>query len=208
MTARAPEWHAAPCRVRAPEDAACGERDPGCSHPWHVAGRVPPCDLDAEAAVLSSLFLLSRSEASRCSPLCECADCANADAITEGVYAALRREHFYSDANGWIFEAARSCVEAGACDIVTVASWLRAREMLAAVGGPGYLVQIADATPAVANLRAHVAIVVRLFALRKLIATCQTIAAEGYGAVGDVRDFVFAAGEAVSECAALLPEEE
>src|SRR3954463_13682655 len=91
-----------------------------------VNGRVPPHDLDAEAAVLAAI-LLSREALDR-------------------VLEILRPEHFYSDANGRIFEGAQELALAGTpIDIVSVASWLRDRERLAQIGGPSYLAQIADA---------------------------------------------------------------
>ena len=51
-----------------------------------IAGRVPPHDLDAEAAVLSAVML-------------------KRDALDQ-VAEILKPEHFYSEANGRVFEAA------------------------------------------------------------------------------------------------------
>jgi DnaB-like helicase N terminal domain/AAA domain len=133
--------------------------------PPPVAGRVPPHDLDAEAAVLSAI-LLSRE-------------------AFEAVQAILRAEHFYSDANGHIYEAAQHLAAAGSpIDIVSVASWLRDRERLARIGGPTYLAQLADATPAVAHVAAHAKLVVDKWHRRQLIAALQRAAAEGYGDIG------------------------
>ena len=133
--------------------------------PASVAGRVPPHDLDSEAAVLSAL-LLSREAFLAVAPI-------------------LRAEHFYSDANGRIFEAVCELTAAGTPgDIVTVASWLRDRERLTQVGGASYLAQLADATPAVAHVTAHAANVVEKWRLRALIAAHQVAAAEGYGNIG------------------------
>jgi len=52
-----------------------------------VNGRVPPHDLDAEAAVLSAILL-------------------NRDALAR-VVPILKPEHFYSDANGRVYEVAQ-----------------------------------------------------------------------------------------------------
>src|SRR5271170_5098138 len=118
-----------------------------------VNGRVPPHDLDAEAAVLSAI-LLSREALDR-------------------VLEILKPEHFYSDANGRIYEAAQALAIVGTpMDIVSVASWLRDRERLAQGGGPSYLAQIADATPAVAHVGAHARVVKEKWRVRQLIATC------------------------------------
>jgi len=155
-------------------------RDPGLRkvQPPIVAGRVPPHDLDAEAAVLSAI-LLSREALDR-------------------VLEILKTEHFYSDANGRIYEAAQTLALASTpIDIVSVASWLRDRERLAQVGGPSYLAQLADATPAVAHVAAHAQVVYQKWRVRAVIATCQRVSAEGYGDVGDPEAYVDGAEQAI-----------
>jgi replicative DNA helicase len=157
-------------------------RSPQKTEPAIIAGRVPPHDLDAEAAVLSAI-LLSREALDR-------------------VLELLKPEHFYSDANGRIFEAmTQLAIASTPIDIVSVASYLRDRERLAQVGGPTYLGQLADATPAVAHVGAHAAVVYEKWRLRSLIATCQRVAAEGYGDVGDPQAFVDSAEQAIYELA-------
>ncbi len=152
------------------------------AEPKAVAGRVPPHDLDAEAAVLSAI-LLSRDALDR-------------------VLEILKPEHFYSDANGRIYEASQALASGGTpIDIVSVASWLRDRERLALVGGPSYLAQLAEATPAVAHVGAHARVVYEKWRLRALIATCQRVAAEGYGDVGEVQEFIDSAEQSVYEIA-------
>lgn len=131
-----------------------------------IDGSVPPHDLDAEAAVLSALLL-------------------SADVVQLIVAGSLAPEHFYSDANGRIFDAVVELARAQMpVDIVSVASYLRDRGRLPHVGGPAYLAQLADATPAVAHVEAHAAIVIDKWRMRSVIATCQRIAATGYSDVG------------------------
>jgi replicative DNA helicase len=152
------------------------------NEPPVVAGRVPPHDLDAEAAVLSAV-LLSREALDR-------------------VLEILKPEHFYSDANGRIYEASQELSLSGTpIDIVSVASYLRDRERLAQIGGPTYLAQLTDATPAVAHVAAHAQSVYEKWRLRQLIATCQRVSAEGYGDVGVVQEFIDSAEQAVYELA-------
>ncbi|WP_437777242.1 replicative DNA helicase [Sorangium sp. So ce1097] len=147
-----------------------------------VAGRVPPHDLDAEAAVLSAIML-------------------HRDAL-DRVLEILKAEHFYSEANSRIYEGAQELAAAGTpIDIVSVASWLRDRERLAQVGGAAYLAQLADATPAVAHVAAHARVVYEKWRVRQLIATCQRVAAEGYGDVGVVQEFIDGAEQAVYQLA-------
>ncbi len=107
------------------------------------------------------------------------------------VLEILKPEHFYSDANGRVYEASQALAMAGSpIDIVSVAGYLRDRERLAQVGGPTYLAQLADATPAVAHVAAHAQAVYEKWRLRAVIATCQRVAAEGYGDVGEVQEFI------------------
>jgi replicative DNA helicase len=147
-----------------------------------IAGRVPPHDLDAEAAVLSAILL----------------DPSALDRVQE----VLGTEDFYADANGRIFEAAQQVALSHApVDIQTVASWLRDRERLVQVGGPSYLAQIADKTPAVANVVAHARIVADHARKRRVIAACQRIAAEGYGDTGPTQEWLDAAEMTVCELA-------
>jgi replicative DNA helicase len=107
------------------------------------------------------------------------------------VQETLRSEHFYSEANRRVYEAAEALATAGSpIDIVSIASWLRDRERLAQIGGPSYLAQLADATPAVAHVAAHAQVVFEKWRVRQLIATCQRISAEGYGDVGVVQEYI------------------
>lgn len=132
--------------------------------------RVPPHDLDAEAAVLSALFLAPDTD------------------------VALEPEWFYSDANAWI---CRAIIATSPPDIVTVAHWLREQKRLAEVGGTPYLARIVDATPAVANVAAHAAIVRECWRRRRLIEVLAEVTVELYAGL--------AADEAwrrVKECAA------
>ena len=92
-------------------------------------GRVPPHDLDAEAAVLSAALL-------------------SASALGRAI-EVLAPEHFYSEAHRRVFEGAMSLSETGTpVDIVTIAGWLKDRDRLAQIGGMPYLHEILGAAPA------------------------------------------------------------
>src|SRR4051812_15795130 len=81
-----------------------------------LGGRVPPHNDEAEAAVLSAVLCDGRA----------------LDAVLE----FLRAEHFYSDANRRIFEAAEELHKKGQpVDVQTVAAWLKDRDRLQAIGG-------------------------------------------------------------------------
>jgi replicative DNA helicase len=147
-----------------------------------INGRVPPHDLDAEGAVLSAILL---------EPV-----------ALDRVLEILKPEHFYSDANGRIYDAAQALALASTpIDVVSVASYLRDRERLAQVGGATYLAQLADKTPAVAHVGAHATSVYQKWRLRALISICQRVAAEGYGDVGGVQTFIDGAEQDIYQIA-------
>lgn len=143
--------------------------------------RIPPHDLDAEAAVLSAILL----------------EPAAIDRTDE-----LKPEHFYSEANRRIHEAAMALATKGQpVDIVSIAGELRDRERLAQVGGSTYLAQLVDSVPSVANVDTYARRVTEKWRVRQLIATCQRLAAEAYGDVGSVQEFIDGAERAVYEIA-------
>jgi len=134
--------------------------------PATVGGRVPASDLDAEAAVLSACLL-------------------NQEAY-DRVSVLLQPRHFYADANRRVYMAIQDLATKGnPIDIVSVAGVLRDHDKLQAVGGSPYLAMLSDATPAVANVLTHAKTIVDKWGVRQVTQTCQTIAVEGYGDIGE-----------------------
>jgi replicative DNA helicase len=128
--------------------------------------QVPPHDMDAEGSVLASCLLDS--------------------GLLDELRGVLAPGDFYADANRRIWEAAATLVDASRpVDAVTIASELRQRGRLEQVGGVPYLVQLLEATPAVANVAEHARTVADLARRRRVISACQRIAIQGYGDVGD-----------------------
>ncbi|GAC1351494.1 MAG: replicative DNA helicase [Polyangiales bacterium] len=147
-----------------------------------VGGRVPPHNDEAEASVLSAIL-------------------SDGHAI-DGVLEFLAAEHFYVDANRRIYEAAIELHSRGQpVDIQTVGAWLKDRERLQAVGGIAYLAKIVDTTPAVAHVAAHAKIVREKSRVRRLIETCQLVAAEGYGDYGEAQEYIDSAEQKIYELA-------
>src|SRR6187551_2708589 len=110
---------------RTPQDPAALLRE--------SAGRVPPSDVDAEAAVLSSILL--------------------SGAAFDTVQEILTMDHFYVEANRRVYEAVIELASKNrSVDIVSVAGLLRDRGRLDQVGGTPYLAHLVDATPDVANV--------------------------------------------------------
>lgn len=145
-------------------------------------GMVPPHDLDAEAAVLSALFLDARAQLPR-------------------VRDFLRPEMFYSEAHRRIYEAMVEMSSDVPIDVVTVGEWLKKNERIAQVGGMSYLTDLLAAAPAVANVVAYARIVHDRYRERRLIWTCQKIAARGYLGIPDTQAFLDRASRAVAEIA-------
>jgi replicative DNA helicase len=145
-------------------------------------GRVPPHDIGAEAAVLSSVMV---------DPL-----------ALDKVCEFLKPEHFYSEAHRRTFEA---CVELSAegkpVDLVQVATWLRDRERLAQVGGVAYLTEVLNAAPAVANVAAYAKTIHEKWRIRQLLLACQRVTAQGYAGYGDAQQFIDSAEQAVYDIA-------
>jgi len=150
--------------------------------PSIIEGRVPPHDLDAEAAVLSSVMV---------DPL-----------ALDKVVEFLKPEHFYSEAHRRIYEA---CLElrqrSQPVDVVQVGTHLKNKERIAQVGGMSYLTEVLNAAPFVANVAAYARTIHEKARVRRLIATCQRVAAQGYVDYGEAQSFIDEAEQSVYEIA-------
>jgi len=147
-----------------------------------IEGRVPPHDLDAEAAVLSAVMLDGQA--------------------LDRVLEFLKPDHFYSEAHRRIFESAIELHRVGQpVDVVQVGSWLKSRDRLAQVGGMPYLTELLNAAPAVANVAAYGRTIHEKSRVRQLIMTCQRVAAEGYIDYGETQTFIDGAEQAIYEIA-------
>lgn len=131
--------------------------------------QVPPYDFVAEAAVLTATI-------------------ADQTALPK-VIDFLRPEHF-SEANRWVFEACVTLFRAGEpVDLVTVGSWLHARDRLKQIGGVSYLCEVVEGRAIVPNVRSYAVSVHDMWRRRQLIAAAQKIVAQGYTAVSDVQEW-------------------
>lgn len=149
--------------------------------PKPIAGRVTPHNLDAEAAVLSTLMLAPEFFDDVRDILGE---------STDSIGDVAAHPKFFSDANGWIMASICDlCAQKRPIDVVSVSAWLRDRDLLVRCGGAAYLGQIVDATPAVAHVRDHATIVYDKWRQRTFIAQCQRSAGNGYEEA-DVQDML------------------
>lgn len=123
--------------------------------------KVPPHDIEAEQAILSSMFI-----------------------DKEAVAAAmelLKSDSFYRPDHQLIFEAAMELYSAGKpIDIITVKSRLEDKGVFEQVGGIAYIAQIASAVGSSVNARHYAQIVEQKAVLRRLIKTTTEISQECY----------------------------
>ena len=133
------------------------------------AGKVPAHDLDAEGIVLGAVLG------------------GDLDRVSD----VLKPEDFYSDVNGAIYKAALDVTASGkAATLVHVTGHLRDREMLAQVGGAAYVAQLAMETVYVSRIDEVARRVRDKARVRRMVAECHRIAAEGYSDVGEVEEWL------------------
>ena len=127
--------------------------------------RVPPHNVEAEAAALGSMML-------------------SAEAIAD-VVELLQAEDFYRSANGRIFEVLRELYARGEpVDQLSAVEALRRKGTLDDVGGPLYIRDLTDQVPTPASAAHYARIVAQAALLRRLI-----------GAAADVMDMAYSAPE-------------
>jgi replicative DNA helicase len=133
--------------------------------------KVPPHNLDAERAVLGTMLL-------------------DNDTIPL-VIELLQKETFYSSAHQIIFDAIVSLFDhAVAVDLTTLCDELKRRNVLDAVGGPGYLASLEQFVLSTANIHHHAKIVYNKAKLRKLIQASATIVEQAYSETYDVEEML------------------
>ena len=149
--------------------------------PPTVEGRVPPNDLDAEAAVLSAVMI----------------DGSSLDKLD-----FLKADHFYAEAHRRIFEACMELRQKGQpVDIIQVGTWLKNRERIAQVGGMGYLTEILNAAPAITNVASYGMTIYEKWRIRQVILTCQKVVAQGYIDYGEAQAFIDGAEQSIYQIA-------
>lgn len=150
-------------------------------------GRVPPHSLEAEAAIIDAA--IARPE------------------LAPQLVALVRPEFCYSPQHRDVWEAVCALTEAGTpLDVVTIADWLRTRGTWDNAGRATGLAGLLGASPAVGHWQAHAKLVRDRYRRRGVIATCQTIAAEGYGDIGDEVAWCNTAATRLQEAASALSE--
>ncbi len=136
-----------------------------------ILRRVPPQNLEAEQSVLGAILL-------------------DNDAINQTI-EILNPEDFYREAHREIFRAMVALVDKGQpVDGITLTEALRTQNVLEAIGGPGYIAELASAVPTAANVAYYARIVREKSVLRSLASTATEIVAGAYDAPGDVDQYL------------------
>ena len=121
-----------------------------------LLNKTPPQDIDAEASILSAIFI-------------------NNDNLGD-VLEILSADDFYKGAHKKIYQAIVDlAVKDEPADLVTVANRLKEKEELDSVGGPAYLASISDTAPVAVNAVHYAKIIKGKASLRQLISTSSSI---------------------------------
>lgn len=131
------------------------------------AERVPPHNLEAEQALLGSMFL-------------------STDAVEQALSIVVAQD-FYRPAHARIFAAMEHLYARGIpIDHVSVADRLEASGELEAAGGKPYLLDVTQVVPTAANAMRYAQIVKRTAMLRQLIGAATQIVTMGFDAPDDI----------------------
>lgn len=132
-----------------------------------VGEKLPPHDLDAEAAVIGSLLI-------------------DGTAIYK-IATFLQSRDFYHEQNQWLYGAGLALYERNeAINQITVAQELDRQGRLESCGGAAYLSHLISICPTSLDIEHYAQIVYRLSVMRGLISAADQIAAVGYEAGPDV----------------------
>jgi replicative DNA helicase len=122
-----------------------------------------PHSLDDEAAVLSSII-------------------RNRDAIVP-IAAWLEADHFYREANGWLYAAMLECYKARSTpNVLNVAAALRKADRLEIIGGMDAVIALTDDTTSSYDVEHYARRVVNYAALRRIVLVGGHIAGTGMNA--------------------------
>lgn len=151
-------------------------------------GTIPPHDLHAEAAILSSILF----------PI----DAQNQSHVLADIVPLLQPQHMYSDAHRRIYSAVLELRASGRpVDAITVRSYLADAGRLEQIGGEQYLDDLMLKVPATAYPVEHAKIIVAKARVRAMITTAQGIAAQGYSVNGESAAYLERALRSVAEAA-------
>ncbi|MBM3205529.1 replicative DNA helicase [Candidatus Shapirobacteria bacterium] len=123
--------------------------------------KIPPHNEEAEVSILGSIMI-------------------DKDAIV-AVAEFLLPEHFYNPNHASIYEALLDLYEGRQpIDLITLKEKLKAKKLLAKVGGAGYLTELVNAVPSAAHVEQYAKIVKDNYTKRELISSAGKITEEAF----------------------------
>lgn len=136
-----------------------------------LLNKTPPQDVDAEASILSAIFI-------------------NNDNLHD-IIDILSPDDFYKGAHQKIFKAITDLAhKEEPADLVTVANRLKEKEELEGIGGAAYLASIADSAPVAVNAVYYAGIIKGKSSLRQLITASSSIIERCLQDQGDFEDIL------------------
>lgn len=134
-------------------------------------GKVPPHDIEAEQAVIGSMF-------------------TDMEAVIASI-EVLKAEDFYREDNKVIYSAMVNLYNrAEPIDLITVKAELEAMGKFEKVGGIEYLAELPEKVPTTANAHKYIKIVEDKSTLRRLIKTANEIIELGYDPTEELEDIM------------------
>ena len=133
--------------------------------------KIPPQNLEAEAAVLGSILI-------------------DKNAIIR-IVDVLVPEDFYSPAHGKIYEAILGLWEKRQpIDVMTLTNYLKERDLLAGIGGSSYLAELTNQVTTASHVEHYGNIVKEKKVLRDLIRASAEITEDAFGATEELEDLM------------------
>lgn len=133
--------------------------------------KLPPQNIEAERALLGCMLL---DEEARIK-----------------VLENFKKDFFYSQANQKIFSSILKLFENGErCDVVTLTEILKKENILDEIGGPEYILNIAESVPTSAYIDEYMKIVKEKYILRTLITNATKIISDAYNQSEDVESLL------------------
>ncbi len=124
--------------------------------------RLPPHAVEAEMSLLGSMLL-------------------DPQMIPDVLPIVSRRDQFYKEAHGAVFDAIVEVYDRHhSGDLVQIVEFLKGKDQLDLVGGPTYVVELAESVPSAVNAPHYARIVSDRARLRKLIDAAGTILYDAY----------------------------
>lgn len=143
-----------------------------------MAEKVMPHNIDAEQAVLGSMFI-SKYAAQKC-------------------IENLSNELFYLEAHDKIFSVIRDLMEISKpIDVTTVSEELDKKKWLKNIGGVSYISELVNSVPSASNVDEYIKIVNEKAVLRKLINESTKIVSSAYDGSGDLNEILESAEKGI-----------